>query len=596
MTTETQTAIQKTAIIVSLYENKHDVVPRKMKTTVANLLGAEHEVRTEKDGQLFSAAIFASGSRRAKQNVQFVTAICLDFDKKTRDDAVEIFKKLKGTAYAAVSTFSHEKKDGKIAFRVLFPIDKPMPPQKYEKVILQVMEDFEGMADPACKDCSRMFYTPSVHPDLASDSFIRYGMGSLYDVEDARRRFDEKPKTVSPKVVATPSNNSLCERAVKYLEKMGPAVSGNGGHSHTFHAACVLVKGFGLNAEDARPILQAWNESCSPPWTEKELEHKLTDALRAPGPIGEIAYDRTQNYRPPKTPMSFEKTPDSPSREVHDEIDEIIGGERYCVKFPWSCMNSSTQALLPGYVSALCGTPGASKSFLVLQMFTDWLQTQPPIKASVLMLEDARSFHLRRVWAQLAGNAFLTDDDWINKHQDEVAESYSTHKATLDRIGKHIHVPGDMNGIISSKWVIAWIEKQFKDGDRVLIVDPISLIDWREIWIEDKRFLLKTKKLAEKYKGSVILVVHPKKGAGDAPHLDSLGGSASIPRFSHTTFWLEYHSMKSDKIKCSAGIFQSTFNRTMHVLKGRSGPGSGNKIALLFKSESLLTEEVGFID
>jgi len=150
--------------------------------------------------------------------------------------------------------------------------------------------------------------------------------------------------------------------------------------------------------------------------------------------------------------------------------------------------------------------------------------------------------------------------------------------------------------MIRPDWVTSWMKDRFEKGDRVLLVDPISLIDWREIWIDDKRFLLKTKTLAEKYGGSVILVVHPKKGAGEVPHLDSLAGSASIPRFSHTTFWYEYHRAKNEKIKTSAGVVDAEFNRTLHVLKGRSGPGTGNKIAFMFKQDSLLSEEIGFIE
>jgi putative DNA primase/helicase len=57
-----------------------------------------------------------------------------------------------------------------------------------------------------------------------------------------------------------------------------PAVSGERGHDQTFRAACALVLGFDLPVEDAYPLLEEWNERCQPPWTEKELLHKLEDA------------------------------------------------------------------------------------------------------------------------------------------------------------------------------------------------------------------------------------------------------------------------------------------------------------------------------
>ena len=39
----------------------------------------------------------------------------------------------------------------------------------------------------------------------------------------------------------------VADRARKYLAKIPPAVSGQGGHGATFHAACVLTLGFGLD-------------------------------------------------------------------------------------------------------------------------------------------------------------------------------------------------------------------------------------------------------------------------------------------------------------------------------------------------------------
>jgi hypothetical protein len=71
------------------------------------------------------------------------------------------------------------------------------------------------------------------------------------------------------------------ERASLYARTYPPAVSGQDGHGVTFRLACVLVTGFGLGVHGARPILQAWNQGCQPPWSAKELEHKLHQAEAA---------------------------------------------------------------------------------------------------------------------------------------------------------------------------------------------------------------------------------------------------------------------------------------------------------------------------
>lgn len=79
-----------------------------------------------------------------------------------------------------------------------------------------------------------------------------------------------------------PQNHPF-ERARAYLDKLPPAISGAGGHDATFRAACWLVR-FGLADGDAMSLLEHWNGThCQPPWTEKELRHKLKDARRVAG-------------------------------------------------------------------------------------------------------------------------------------------------------------------------------------------------------------------------------------------------------------------------------------------------------------------------
>ena len=95
----------------------------------------------------------------------------------------------------------------------------------------------------------------------------------------------EKAKTTRQRGKTRP-RKSVVDRAAAYLAKIPPAVSGESGHDVTFHAACVLVRDFDLSIEDALPILAEWNDRCSPPWSDRELLHKLTDADRAPGERG----------------------------------------------------------------------------------------------------------------------------------------------------------------------------------------------------------------------------------------------------------------------------------------------------------------------
>jgi hypothetical protein len=81
-------------------------------------------------------------------------------------------------------------------------------------------------------------------------------------------------------------------RASAYLAEVEPAISGSGGHDTTYRAACSLVVGFDLSADDAFGLL--WNEynpRCSPPWSEKEIWHKVWSAEKADGERGKLLED-----------------------------------------------------------------------------------------------------------------------------------------------------------------------------------------------------------------------------------------------------------------------------------------------------------------
>lgn len=70
----------------------------------------------------------------------------------------------------------------------------------------------------------------------------------------------------------------LSDRIRRYLAAVPSAVSGANGHSQTFSVACALVNGFALDAESALAYLREYSRLCDPPWSEKELRHKITSA------------------------------------------------------------------------------------------------------------------------------------------------------------------------------------------------------------------------------------------------------------------------------------------------------------------------------
>lgn len=127
-----------------------------------------------------------------------------------------------------------------------------------------------------------------------------------------------------------PSGTSMRQdvlvRARKYVAKPPPAIAGQSGHNAAFRIACILMKDFALAIDDALPIYREWNESCQPPWSEKEMLHKLEDAAKQSGPVGRLL----QDSRPPQPNRTANRRePDS-----QGSTSEVKGTEIEFVPFP----------------------------------------------------------------------------------------------------------------------------------------------------------------------------------------------------------------------------------------------------------------------
>ncbi|MBK7074608.1 MAG: bifunctional DNA primase/polymerase [Myxococcales bacterium] len=99
-------------------------------------------------------------------------------------------------------------------------------------------------------------------------------------IELARRQAAAPAAT--PRPSSRPPDELIARRASAYLAELPAAVSGQDGHTTTFTAAVSLVRGFDLSQDDAFALLAAeYNPRCDPPWTEKELRHKVANAADA---------------------------------------------------------------------------------------------------------------------------------------------------------------------------------------------------------------------------------------------------------------------------------------------------------------------------
>ncbi len=91
------------------------------------------------------------------------------------------------------------------------------------------------------------------------------------------------PPPRAPTSGRSSSCDTVLKRAAAYLDAMPPAISGQSGHNATYAAATAMVHGFDLDSDAAFGLLRdRYNSRCQPPWSEKELQHKVEDAAGKP--------------------------------------------------------------------------------------------------------------------------------------------------------------------------------------------------------------------------------------------------------------------------------------------------------------------------
>jgi len=80
----------------------------------------------------------------------------------------------------------------------------------------------------------------------------------------------------------TKLDGRLEHRISRYLDACPPAVAGRGGHIQLYRVAMAVVHGFALDPDDAVELLDSqYNPRCRPPWTLRDLQHKVEDAMSA---------------------------------------------------------------------------------------------------------------------------------------------------------------------------------------------------------------------------------------------------------------------------------------------------------------------------
>jgi len=148
------------------------------------------------------------------------------------------------------------------------------------------------------------------------------------------------------------TDNSIMLRARAYLRQIPSAVSGQNGHNQTFHVAMILVEGFGLSISDARILMTEYSSRCEPPWSDREIDHKLADAAKAARNVGHLLSNQSR---------AVEIKVDAPAVSIQDDPDataaDLIAAAA-TITWTWP------QWIQRGTLTCLASDPGIGKTRL----------------------------------------------------------------------------------------------------------------------------------------------------------------------------------------------------------------------------------------
>lgn len=167
---------------VSLFKNKYDTEPRLVTRTWQQLCSKfqNPQVRFEKDGLLFSPALFEP-SKRLKENVKEISLLCFDVDHDADFELTKGCFDLLGCAYAIYSTHSHLRKtdsnpNAEPRYRVVVPLACPISADEFPNLWQYAKQQTRMPFDESAKDSSRMFYTPvKAEPNAPYQFYIKDG-------------------------------------------------------------------------------------------------------------------------------------------------------------------------------------------------------------------------------------------------------------------------------------------------------------------------------------------------------------------------------------------------------------------------------------
>ena len=281
-----------------------------------------------------------------------------------------------------------------------------------------------------------------------------------------------------------------------------------------------------------------------------------------------------------------------PATELAHYYDLIFNGKLRSVETGLPTVDKLLQ-FSPDTLNLVVGSPGASKSLLMLQLSARWIESG--YRTAVYELEKTKIFHLNRVLAQRAGESNLTKSRWVEANEEAVREYFNQHKEYLDMIGRYIWTNSEK--VVTQNNVIEWVTQRAENGFKILVIDPATIATrTAEPYKSDELFVQNLLGCARKHQVTIFLVLHPSKVINVMPDLMAISGGSSYNRYSDNAIWLENHNEgKMSRVATCCGTTEIQHNRTLWILKSRDGSGTGIKLAMDFDKTNLCLSEQGII-
>lgn len=194
-------------------------------------------------------------------------------------------------------------------------------------------------------------------------------------------------------------------RASAYLAKIPGATAGQRGHDQAWKAALAVVRGFRLSESEAFSLLASeYNGRCAPPWSDKELEHKVHSAMAdASVPFGyllERERERPAATRTPGEDDGEERKTRLGLQPVANLLAEQIPDTEWLL----------TPYLEVGTIAALVAPPNIGKTLLAF-----WLATQVKGRVAIIEEEGGKRGFRKRIERAMAAAGNPTNIDYSFK-------------------------------------------------------------------------------------------------------------------------------------------------------------------------------------